>query len=112
MTWNRGRWSTTLTARYTGHRYGPTNDPSESFPGAFPIDGPRTPSFVRTDLQVSYEQPYSTDSSNWFQGTKWTLGVLNVTNEEPTFITNGSGYYDTADDLRQRFVYVQIKKSL
>ncbi len=112
LTWQRNRWSATLTTRYVGRRDGPTTQPSPSYPGAYPIDGDYIPSFIRADVQVSYEQPYATGSKNWFQGTKWTLGVLNVTNEEPTFLTNGSGFYDQADDPRQRFVYVQIKKSL
>lgn len=112
VTWQRHRWSATITARYVGQRDGATTDPSESYPGAFPIDGHHIPAFVRTDLQLSYEQPYAKDSRNWFQGTKWTLGVLNVMNTKPTFLTDGRGYYDRADDPRQRYVYVQLKKSL
>lgn len=112
VTWQRDRWSATVTGRYVGHRSTPTTDPSESFPGAFPIDGGRLPAFLRADVQLSYEQPYATGSKNWFQGTKWTLGVLNVANDRPTFVSDGTGFYDTYDDPRQRFVYVQIKKSL
>lgn len=112
VSWQRNRWSATVTGRYVGHRSTPTTDPSPSYPGAYPIDGGRLPAFLRTDLQVSYEQPYAPDSKNWFQGTKWTLGVLNVANTKPTFVTNGTGFYNAVDDPRQRFVYVQIKKSL
>ncbi|MCF3651585.1 TonB-dependent receptor [Synoicihabitans lomoniglobus] len=112
FTWERNRWSATVTARYVDSRFGPTTDPSPSFPGAYPIDGHMLPSILTADLQVSYEQSYSTDTRNWFQGTKWTLGVLNVTNKEPSFVTDGTSFYDRAADPRQRFVYVQIKKSL
>lgn len=111
VAWQRGRWSAAVIARYVGERFGPTTDPSPSYPGAHPVDGHSIPAFVRTDLQVSYELPYATGSKAWFQGTKWTLGVLNATNEKPSFITDGTGFYDRADDPRQRFVYVQIKKS-
>ncbi len=112
LTWQRNRWSATVTGRYVDSRYGPTNDPSPSFPGAYPIDGHKLPSILTADLQLSYEVPYASDSRNWLQGTKWTLGVLNVTNEEPSFVTDGQAFYDRAADPRQRFVYVQIKKSL
>lgn len=112
VTWERNRWSATVTTRYVDSRYSSTTDPSPSYPGAYPIDGHKLPSLLTADLQVSYEQPYATGSKNWFQGTKWTLGVLNVTNEEPTFVTDGTAFYDRASDPRQRFVYLQIKKSL
>lgn len=111
-TWERDRWSATITGRYTGHRSTLTTDPSPSYPGAYPIDGGRLPAFLRADLQVSYEFPHGHGSGRVLQGTKWTLGVLNATNTKPTFVTNGTGFYDSADDPRQRFVYVQIKKSL
>lgn len=112
VTWQRNRWSATLTGRYLDSRYGPTTDPSPSYPGAYPIDGHKRPSILTADVQLSYEHPYATGSRNWFQGTKWTLGALNVTNEAPSFVTDGLSFYDRAADPRQRFVYVQIKKSL
>lgn len=111
VSWQRGRWSASVVARYVGERYGLTTDPSPSYPGAHPTDGHSIPAFVRTDLQLGYELPYTPGSKAWFQGTKWTLGVLNAANDRPAFLTDGTGFYDRADDPRQRFVYVQIKKS-
>ncbi len=115
LTWLRDVWSTTLTARYVGTRSTPTTAPSPSYPGGTGLDGAHLPAFVRWDLQVSYEMPARTDAKgwrNWVQGTRWTLGVLNVLNDKPTFVSDGTGFYDASDDPRQRFVYVQIKKSL
>jgi hypothetical protein len=67
------------------------------------------------DLQASYEVAYRSGGlSNWrtwVGGTKWTVGALNILNDKPAFVTDGAGFYNTADDPRQRYVYVQIKKS-
>ncbi len=115
VTWSRDAWSATVTARYVGKRSTTTTAPSPSYPGAFPIDGEYLPAFVRWDLQTSYEIPASTAArglQHWLQGTKWTLGVLNALNDKPTFVSDGSGFYNGADDPRQRFVYLQVKKSL
>lgn len=115
VTWSRNAWSATVTARYVGKRSTPSTAPSPSYPGASSIDGDYMPAFVRWDLQASYEIPASTAArglQHWLQGTKWTLGVLNVLNDEPTFVSDGSGFYNGADDPRQRFVYLQVKKSL
>ena len=115
LTWMNDAWSATVTGRYVGYRSTTTTAPSPSFPGAFPLDGGRLSDFVRWDLQASYEIPFRVDGDgwrNWLYGTKWTLGVLNVLNEEPQFVSDGSAFYNSADDPRQRFVYLQVKKSL
>ena len=115
LTWSKSAWSTTLTGRYISSHSGPTTDPSDSFPGASGIDGHRLPSYLHWDLQFTYQIPYrgaaTRDWRTWFTGTKWTLGVLNVLNDKPTFVSDGYSFYDGADDPRQRYVYVQIRKS-
>jgi iron complex outermembrane receptor protein len=115
LTWSSGRWSTTFTARYIGHRSTNTTTPSPSYPGASSLDGERLASLLRWDLQAAYEIPYAAGTQRgwrgWHHGSRFSLGVLNVLNDQPTFVSNGSGYYDTSDDPRQRFVYAQIKKS-
>lgn len=114
LTWLRKVWTSTVTARYVGDRASPTTAPSPSFPGASGLDGERLPAFVRWDLQLSYDFPMRTDVSgwrSWLSGTRWTLGVLNVLNDKPTFVSDGVSFYDGADDPRQRFVYLQVKKS-
>jgi outer membrane receptor protein involved in Fe transport len=115
VTWSRNAWSATVTGRYVGHRSTATNDPTSSFPGAYPLDGGRLPAYLHWDLQASYEVAYRSgglsDWRTWVGGTKWTVGALNILNDKPAFVTDGAGFYNTADDPRQRYVYVQIKKS-
>lgn len=115
VSWSRNAWAAAVTGRYVGHRSTSTTAPSPSFPGASSLDGGRIPAFIHWDLQASYEVPYSSGAGrsarSWFPGTKWTLGVLNAFNDEPAFVTDGVSFYNSAADPRQRFVYVQIKKS-
>jgi hypothetical protein len=111
VTWNYDNWSTTVTGRYTGSRSTGTTAPSSSFPGAFPLDGPRLPDSMQWDLQLTRELPYDATAS-WLSGTRFTLGVLNVLNEEPAFVSSaGAGFYNGAQDPRQRVVYFQVRKS-
>jgi hypothetical protein len=115
VSWMKAPWSVTFTARYTGHMSTNTTTPSPAFPTAFAWDGGRIPAFMRYDTQCSYEVPYGQTTRgwrNWINGTKWTVGILNALNDTPALITNGTGYYNTYDDPRQRFVYFQVKKSL
>jgi outer membrane receptor protein involved in Fe transport len=115
-TWSNDQWSATITGRYLGHVSTATTDPSPSYPGASRLDGGRIPAYLHWDLQFSYEVPYRVGSyrdwRTWVGGTKWTLGVLNVLNDTPAFLTDGYAFYSRSDDPRQRYVYVQIKKSL
>ena len=113
VTWGRNRWTATLTGRYVGHRSTVTTDPSQSYPGAYPIDGGRIPAYLHADVQATYEIPYGGRGGNgWLHGTKWTLGIQNVANDRPAFVSDGAGFYNGVDDPRQRFVYMQIRKSL
>ena len=114
LTWLKDRQSVTVTGRYLGHYSSATTAPTAAFPTAVPWDGGRIPAYLHWDLQYSYTLPYSTSEKNWkswLAGTKWTFGAINVLNEAPAFVTNGTGFYNPQDDPRQRFVYVQIKKS-
>ena len=97
-----------------GHRSTTTTTASPSFPGGYPLDGGRLPAFLRWDLQASYDVGYKNGAHgwrNWVQGTRWTVGALNVLNDEPTSTSDSSQFYNGSDDPRQRFVYVQAKKS-
>ena len=104
-----------MTSRYTGTRSTATTAPSASYPSATGIDGDRLPSVLRWDLQASYEIPYQITKfrawKSWFAGTKWTVGVLNFLDAKPSFVTDGYSFYNAVDDPRQRYVYVEIKKS-
>lgn len=114
-TWTKNHWSATLTARYSGHYSTSTTAPTTAFPNAFPWDGGRIPAFMRYDVQFGYEVPAQGGASGWRRwvaGTRWVVGCQNIFNDEPAMVTNGNSYYDLQDDPRQRFVYLQIKKSL
>ena len=114
LTWLKDRQSVTLTGRYLGHYSTATTAPTPAFPTAIPWDGGRIPAYLHWDMQYSYTFPFSIPErswKSWVAGTKWTLGAINVLNEAPAFVTNGTSYYNMQDDPRQRFVYVQIKKS-
>jgi outer membrane receptor protein involved in Fe transport len=115
ITWARKNWTNTLTARYTHTYRTSTNTPSANFPAGAGYDGDHIAPILNWDYQISYSVPYRTtvpgNPDTWFAGTTWTIGVLNVFNHKPAFITNGSSFYNGYDDPRQRFLYVQIKKS-
>ncbi len=113
-TWSKGPFDVTLSGRYSGHYFGATTSPSPALPNAFPYDGGRIPAFARYDLQVSYTSRWSnTDPGlkRLLGGTKFTLGCQNILNDEPSMVSNGTGYYNTDDDPRQRFMYLSVKKS-
>ena len=42
----------------------------------------------------------------------WPIGRLNLLDEAPSFVSDGAAFYNRQADPRQRFVYVQIRKSL
>lgn len=122
LNWTEGRWSTTITSRYVGHYSSAYTDPSEAFPAGYPLDGGRIPAYLHWDLQVSYEVPAAA-GRGWMHdivsGTRWTVGVNNAFNDQPAFASGlgglfgtGTGFYSTYDDPRQRYVYLQVRKSL
>lgn len=115
VTWMKSAFSAGLTARYVGHYFTSTTAPSDPYPNATGIDGGRIPAFMRYDLQFGYEfahRPNQRGWRNWVGSTKWTLGILNFLNERPTFVTNSGSFYNRYDDIRQRYLYVQVRKSL
>lgn len=115
LTWSKRNWWTTLTGRYTGWRWTNTTAPSPSYPGAFPLDGDRIPSSLLWDLQIGYERPLGSGSqgrvAGLLDGSRITLGAINLFNEEPAFVSDGYSFYNGVEDPRQRVVYLQIRKS-
>lgn len=110
-TWEGKRVSVTVTGRYVGHYSSSSTSVSSAFPFATGYDGGRMPAFMRWDVQASYSFRSAT-ASPWTNGLKITVGALNVLNDEPTFVSDGAAFYDRQDDPRQRFIYLQIRKSL
>jgi len=63
------------------------------------------------DAQLSYDVQNS--RWEWLNNTKFTVGVLNMLDEDPPFSdsSNDNGSYDTSiGDPRGRFVYLQVTK--
>jgi iron complex outermembrane receptor protein len=114
VTWTKADFGVTLAARYTDHYYSATTAKSAAFPNGNGLDGGRIPAFMTYDVQFTYEVHHSVERGwrNWIGGTKWTLGCLNFPDRAPTPVTTASAFYNRYDDPRQRFVYLQIKKSL
>lgn len=117
ITWNRRAWSATWTGTYNDDFESSTTARSATNPNGSGIDGPRIPSSFTMDLQLSYQIPAQQTRSdrwrNWLAGTKWSIGALNFTNEEPSLWSDRTrGLYNPYVDPRQRYVYLEIKKSL
>ena len=114
VTWNKARFGTTLTTKYVGHYSTNTTAPSAIYPNATGIDGAKVPAIMRYDLQFTFDVPEAQSTGSWrswLAGTRWTLGCLNVFNEKPDFLTNGSSYYNRYEDVRQRYLYTSFRKS-
>jgi iron complex outermembrane recepter protein len=50
-------------------------------------------------------------ATSWLAGTRFTLGAINVFNEEPAFVSDGFSFYNSVEDPRQRVLYLQIRRS-
>lgn len=115
-TLERNSWGFTVTGRYVGHYASSTTAPTAAFPTATGLDGGRIPAYLHWDVQITREFSYGANDRgwrNWIAGTRWTLGCLNVLDEEPSFVSDiQSAFYNRQVDPRQRFVYVQVRKSM
>jgi len=71
------------------------------------------PSYYTIDAQLSYEiGKYKTEGRRWYDGTKFTVGCLNLTDEKPPLIPDA--VEDNTDknnyDILGQFVYFEITK--
>lgn len=114
--WEYGRWTTGLTATYINSYRANTTTPSSAFPNGNGLDGDRIASATLWDLQIGYQIPAGRGIDrgwkSWFNDTKWTISVRNLLNKEPAFRTDVYSYYSRYEDPRQRYVTLQVKKSL
>ena len=114
--WYRDPWNAGFTARYTDMYFTDTTRPTPGIPTANRLDGDHIPSALYYDLQVSYSIPYADRSSGWRRlvaGTKWTLNIRNLLDDDPPFRSEATGgFYSRFDDPRGRFVSLEVKKSL
>lgn len=116
ITWQKNGWLAGVTVRYTNPYSTSTTAPTPAYPTASGVDGSKIPSSTLFDVQLGYSIPAGARSATgwqrWLAGTEYKVGVLNVFDRDPPFYTDNYGFYSRYDDPRQRFAYVQIKKSL
>jgi iron complex outermembrane receptor protein len=120
----------TLTYEYRGwtavgsmHYLPEMTDPGGLFPEynlgeqGFTINNPtqpyKIPSYVTFDIQLSYEfGKGKVEGRKWYDGSKFTVGVLNIGDETPRLIPDA--VEDNTDknnyDVLGRFVYFEVSK--
>jgi iron complex outermembrane recepter protein len=111
------------TASASVHYLPPTSDPGGLFPDynlgiqGFTINNPtqpyNIPAYYTIDLQLSYEfGKHKIEGRKWYDGTRLTVGVLNVTDEPPPLIVDA--VEDNTDknnyDVLGRFLYFEVSK--
>lgn len=104
LTWKSHDFGASTTVRYT-----PSYQDAELAVGW--LDR-RLPSRTLVDLQAWLELGSLVGEDSLFAGSKFTLGMLNATNEAPDFarIGGAAGYDVSQADLTQRFAYVRFSK--
>jgi iron complex outermembrane recepter protein len=115
--WEQEHYSVTWAGRYTDRYITNTTVASAAFPTKTGYDGGSINASFTMDLQFTYAVPYRMNARQrglaaWLGGTRWTLGCLNILDQRPPYLTNGLGWYSLFEDPRQRFAYVEIRKSL
>jgi iron complex outermembrane receptor protein len=119
LTWEFRNFTYVINANYIPHTddpgtlIGPYNQPVQGFTlnntsQPFPI-----PAYFTIDMQLSYEfGKNKVEGRKWYDGTKLTVGCLNVTNEKAPLISDA--VEDNTDknnyDIIGPFVYFQITK--
>jgi iron complex outermembrane receptor protein len=76
-------------------------------------------SWTTVDLQVSYEWPEQRGDEKggprrwrWLDGSRLTVGCLNVSDSEPPFVHSYEGYDPQTADAAGRFIYASFRKKL
>jgi outer membrane receptor protein involved in Fe transport len=69
-------------------------------------------SYYQLDMQLSYEIGKAREEKSWCDGTRFTVGCNNITDNDPPLIA--SSFEDNTDkstyDLLGRFVYFELSK--
>ncbi len=115
--WRGSRWHTLVTSRYLSSYRTQENSPTPYYPKASGIDGDKTSSSINWDFQLGYEFPYAPPSTQrahrrLLAGTHWTLGVRNLFDHAPAYVSDGVSYYSRLEDPRQRFFTLRVQKNL
>jgi iron complex outermembrane receptor protein len=120
LAWDIQNWTYTINARYIpevedkGYGFPFRNETFTTLPTAKAPDGPTwtVPSWFDIDMQLSYEFGKGKPMRDWYDGTKVTVGINNITGEQPPLISSSSE--DNTDkgsyDIVGRFVYFELSK--
>ena len=120
MTWDIQNWTYTINSRYIpevkdkGYGFPANNETFTTLPTTKAPDGPTwtVASWFDIDMQLSYEIGRGKPIREWYEGTKVTVGVNNITDEAPPLISSSSE--DNTDkssyDIIGRFVYFEVSK--
>ncbi len=120
LSWDIQNWNYTVNARYIpsvedkGYGFPFRNETFTTIGTAAHPDGPTwtVEDWFSIDMQLSYELGKGKPLRDWYDGTKVTVGVNNVTDEAPPLISSSSE--DNTDkasyDIIGRFVYFEVSK--
>jgi iron complex outermembrane receptor protein len=114
LSWDIQNFTYAINARYIPE----VTDKGDGFPAnnsnSFTLNGKNwtIDSWFDIDMQLSYEFGRGKPEKKWYDGTKITLGVNNITDEAPPLISSSSE--DNTDkasyDIIGRFVYFEVSK--
>ncbi len=112
VTWDKAVGANQLTIGVNAKYVPEVNDIFGDF---FTVDGSgwTVAEYFKIDMQVGYEfGRNNSDSRRWYDGTRISVGVNNVTDEDVPLIASSSE--DTTDkatyDIIGRFVYIELSK--
>ncbi|TAK97972.1 MAG: TonB-dependent receptor [Verrucomicrobia bacterium] len=130
LTWEYRNLTYVVNANYLpamsdpGLLIGPYSEPTQGFSDLPPLGDPYTtdgtslnaypiPAHFTIDMQLNYEfGKTKTEGRKWYDGTKLTVGCLNITDEQPPVISDA--VEDNTDknvyDIVGQFVYFQVSK--
>lgn len=113
LDWQRRGWGVSWVTHYFSSFETFSNQPTPQYPFRTGIDGGEIPSRVDHDLQIRYRAVQAVGAPGGFMsGADLTFGVKNVFDRKPEYLTDSSKlWYSYFADPRQRFVYLQLKKS-
>lgn len=106
------RWKgyTSLFWNFRGFEFGPTINYIGRYNDDPNFAERKVKEWITLDLQASYKIENSKHS--WLNNTKFTVGVVNVTDEAPPYVAGAfaDNYDRDTHDLRGRFWYVRLSK--
>jgi iron complex outermembrane recepter protein len=114
--WSSDRWSAGVTGYYINSYYDATTAPTPAIPTATGLDGRKIKHSLLFDLRGGYRFPAGTLGDHgwktWLNGITINVGVQNVFDRMSALVTDGSGFYSRFTSPMQRFVYLEVKKTL